>query len=184
MKKARLLLAVLSLSAALSFPVLAGSWQQDSIGLKYQEEDGSYLINCWKWIDGNADGIAESYYFDANGYMLTNSTTPDGYTVDATGAWILNNIVQTQAVSSQIVPAVKSSADETATTHNTTSKQAVSGIAASPYEGYTIVVNTNTKKYHVPACKSVSDMLESNKGYCSDAAYLSSQGYAACKRCH
>ena len=39
--------------------------------------------NSWQWIDGNGDGVSESYYFDGNGYMLFNTTTPDGYTVNA-----------------------------------------------------------------------------------------------------
>ena len=29
------------------------------------------------------------YYFDNNGLLLTNTTTPDGYKLDATGAWII-----------------------------------------------------------------------------------------------
>ena len=54
-------------------------------------------MNSWQWLDGNNDGIAESYYFDGNGYMLANTTTSDGYTVKADGAWTVNGVVQTQA---------------------------------------------------------------------------------------
>jgi hypothetical protein len=53
-------------------------------------------MNSWQWLDGNNDGIAESYYFDGNGYMLANTTTSDGYTVKADGAWTVNGVVQTQ----------------------------------------------------------------------------------------
>ncbi len=77
----------------------AGQWKQDEKGWWYQNDDGSYPFSTWKWIDGNQDGIAESYYFDENGYMLSNTTTPDGYIVDASGAWIIDNIVQTQNTS-------------------------------------------------------------------------------------
>jgi len=35
---------------------------------------------------------------DGNGYMLANTTTPDGYTVNASGAWVSNGTVQTQNV--------------------------------------------------------------------------------------
>lgn len=49
----------------------------------------------WQWIDGNGDGIAECYYME-NGTALTNATTPDGYQVDGTGAWIVDGVVQTQ----------------------------------------------------------------------------------------
>ena len=50
----------------------------------------------WQWQDVNGDGISECYYYDDNGIMLTNTTTPDGYTVDSNGAWVVNGAVQTQ----------------------------------------------------------------------------------------
>ena len=49
----------------------------------------------WQWIDGNGDGVSESYYFGSNGYLLTNTTTADGYTVNADGAWVVDGVVQT-----------------------------------------------------------------------------------------
>lgn len=70
--------------------VMAANWQQDATGWWYQEDNGSYPTNTWKWINGKC------YYFDANGYMLSNTTTPDGYQVDANGAWIVNGVIQTQ----------------------------------------------------------------------------------------
>ena len=39
-------------------------------------------MNTWKEIDG------KQYYFGSDGYMLSNTTTPDGYYVGADGAWI------------------------------------------------------------------------------------------------
>ena len=68
----------------------AAQWQQNTTGWWYQEDNGSYPVNTWKWIDGKC------YYFDGNGYMLSNTTTPDGYTVDASGAWTVNGEIQTQ----------------------------------------------------------------------------------------
>ena len=49
------------------------------------------------WM-GMGDGVAECYYFNGDGYMLANTTTPDGYTVNADGAWTVNGVVQTQGV--------------------------------------------------------------------------------------
>lgn len=71
-------------------------WQSDANGWWWQNEDGSYPSNGWQWIDGNGDGVSESYYFGPDGYMYANATTPDGYTVNADGAWIVNGVVQTQ----------------------------------------------------------------------------------------
>lgn len=63
-------------------------WQQDANGWWWKNDDGSsYPVNCWRWLDGNKDGVAECYYFNAYGYMLANTTTPDGYFVNADGAW-------------------------------------------------------------------------------------------------
>lgn len=80
-----------------SMPAFAGQWKQDNTGWWWQDDDGSYPTSTWRWLDGNNDGIAESYYFGADGYMLTNTTTPDGYTVNADGAWTVNGIVQTKS---------------------------------------------------------------------------------------
>ena len=49
----------------------------------------------------------------------------------------------------------------------------------------TYILNTNTKKFHLPGCSSVSQMKESNKQtYSGSRDDLISQGYVPCKRCH
>ena len=58
------------------------------------------MVTGWVWIKG-ADGIARRYYLNpasdiCNGACFLNGTTPDGQTVDATGAWTVNGVVQTQ----------------------------------------------------------------------------------------
>lgn len=72
-------------------------WEQEGTNWKYND-NGAYATNGWKWIDGNNDGTAESYYFDSNGILSTNTTTPDGYTVNTDGAWVVNGVIQTQNV--------------------------------------------------------------------------------------
>lgn len=103
MKKRVLRTAVLTaaLSAAFGMTAFAaGHWEKDATGYWWQEEDGSYPVSCWKWLDWNHDGQAESYYFDATGYMAAN-TTVDGYTVNADGAWVVDGVVQTQKAEAQ-----------------------------------------------------------------------------------
>lgn len=78
------------LSMMLSVPVYAGQWIQDGTGWWYQNDDGTYPSSGWNWLDGKC------YYFTPDGYCLINAQTPDGYTVDATGAWIVDGVVQTQ----------------------------------------------------------------------------------------
>lgn len=78
---------------------MAGEWRQDAVGYWWQNDDGTYPVNRWQWLDGNQDQVAECYYFNENGYLLTNTITPDLYTVNADGAWVLDGVVQTQSPS-------------------------------------------------------------------------------------
>ena len=57
-------------------------WQNNGYGWWYQRANGTYPHNEWEIINGIW------YYFDENGYMLADTTTPDGYYVDENGAWI------------------------------------------------------------------------------------------------
>lgn len=79
-----------------------GTWRQDSTGWWYAYSDGTYALSAWKYINN------KWYFFDAGGYMargwvlwegkwyycssdgdmLSNTTTPDGFRVDGSGAWI------------------------------------------------------------------------------------------------
>ena len=94
------------LTAAMTITSFAGQWIEDSAGWWYKNDDGSYPVNYWQWIDGNKDGVAECYYFDSAGYMWkTGTLTPDGYQVNADGAWVENGVIQTKAV--QTAPAVE-----------------------------------------------------------------------------
>lgn len=97
--------AVAGLTLGGTMVSFAGTWKtgegSDQNKWWYDFEDGSYAANGWQWIDGNNDGVAECYYFDPSGWMLTGTSTPDGYTVNADGAWTENGSVQTKAVETQ-----------------------------------------------------------------------------------
>jgi len=60
------------------------TWIQDEQGWRILNTDGTYLINVW--YQSPASGLW--YYMGADGYMLTNTTTPDGYKVNADGVWV------------------------------------------------------------------------------------------------
>lgn len=93
-KRYKFFAAMLALTLSMSTTAFAGTWKQEADGWWWQNDDGSYPQSSWQWIDGNNDGVAESYYFNENGYLLTNTTTPDGYTVNEDGAWTVNGVVQ------------------------------------------------------------------------------------------
>lgn len=87
-----------ALALTLSLPVFAGEWKYSEYGWWYDRGDGTCAPTGWHWIDGNNDGIAECYYFNEYCYCVPWSVTPDGYLLDANGAWSVNGIVQTQLV--------------------------------------------------------------------------------------
>lgn len=61
----------------------AGEWKTDENGMRYMQDDGTYVTGWHLDVDG------VWYFFDANtGYLLTDTTTPDGYYVNASGAWV------------------------------------------------------------------------------------------------
>lgn len=66
---------------------MAGTWVQNGGNWYYTQDDGSYAKG-WQWIDAG-NGTGKSYYFDATGKMAVN-TVVEGYTVNASGAWIQN----------------------------------------------------------------------------------------------
>ena len=97
-KKVVLLVTVMTVATAMSMTAYAGSWKQDATGWWWQNDDGSYPVSKWEWLDGNNDGVAESYCFDARGYMYADTVTPDNYTVNKDGQWTVDGVVQTKNV--------------------------------------------------------------------------------------
>lgn len=85
----RIIPATLALTISLSSAAFAGQWVQDGQSWKYQKDDGSFVINMWQGIDGKL------YCFDTNGVMYVDTVTPGGYTVDSSGAWVVDGVVQT-----------------------------------------------------------------------------------------
>lgn len=59
-------------------------WASNDKGWWVVNPDGSYLTNTW--YQSGASG--KWYYMGSNGYMLVNTTTPDGYAVGEDGAWV------------------------------------------------------------------------------------------------
>ncbi|MGL6198966.1 MAG: hypothetical protein ACRC3H_08535 [Lachnospiraceae bacterium] len=52
-------------------------------------------------------------------------------------------------------------------------------------ESVTYILNTNTKKIHLPECSSVSTIAEQNKEESTDSIeILEQEGYSRCKRCN
>ena len=55
-------------------PGVATGWEPVDIGWKFRQSDGSYLTNSWK-----QDPDGKWYYLNEDGWMLKDTTTPDGF---------------------------------------------------------------------------------------------------------
>ncbi len=114
------LTAALTISSVM--PAFAAGWQQDAKGWWWKNDNASYPKNEWVWLDGNGDGVSECYYFDGNGYLVTNTTTPDGCSINADGQWTENGQVKTKGAVS-------------------TSQSSVTGIKGTVYPTLELQVN-------------------------------------------
>lgn len=114
------LTAALTISSVM--PAFAAGWQQDAKGWWWKNDNASYPKNKWVWLDGNGDGVSECYYFDGNGYLVTNTTTPDGCSINADGQWTENGQVKTKGAVS-------------------TSQSSVTGIKGTVYPTLELQVN-------------------------------------------
>ncbi len=76
------------LTAAMCMPGFAAIISTEQGGVTNYIKTDSYKgyenFPCWIWYQGYC------YYYDQNGNYLTNTTTPDGYTVDELGRWTVN----------------------------------------------------------------------------------------------
>lgn len=78
--------------AMLAGTALAGAFVTNEKGIWYDNGDGTFPSSVWKWIDADGDGKYQCFAFDQNGYAYVNTTTPDGFTTDAVGAWVQNGV--------------------------------------------------------------------------------------------
>lgn len=159
----------------------------------YFDKDG-WMVTGWQEISGewyyfDSSGkmttgwVLDSgrwYYLDAFGVMLSNTITPDGYWLGEDGAMI--------ALQDSNIEVIKveetTEAAETIQVEEIIQTEEVSAISSVPFNGYTIIVNTNTKKYHVPGCRSVKTIKSQNIGYSNNESYLIAHSYSPCKICH
>lgn len=125
-KKAAALILGAAMTVTMGTSAFATGWQKNDTGWWYgtNSDNTTWYANEWQWIDAG-NNRAYCYYFDANGYMLANTMTPDGYTVNENGAWTVNGVVQTKFVQTTTsggasMPTVGGSSGGTTTTTQAT----------------------------------------------------------------
>ena len=98
---AKTIMVAVGVSVLASMTAFAGEWKQDNVGWWYQNDDGGNTKSGWQNIDG------KDYYFNEVGYMLKDTTTPDGYKVGSDGAWIPDGTQATEEVLTIQIPEAK-----------------------------------------------------------------------------
>lgn len=63
-----------------------GAWVLQDNRWWYRNADGTYPANGWYYLPTQTG--EKWFYFDQEGWMLSDTVTPDGYRVGADGAWI------------------------------------------------------------------------------------------------
>lgn len=176
MRRLKTFILTAAMSFIMSFTALAGQWNQSPGGWWYSYDDGTYAVNSWQWIDGNGDGVSECYYFDENGYCVLNSTTPDGQTVDANGALIVDGKIQTRTETET------SANNNTTKTKNTAPQPTQSSSKTtdtSKNKENMVWVSQTGKKYHSKS--SCSNMKNPSHMTESEAIGL---GRTPCSKCY
>lgn len=187
MRKIKQFAAAALMTFMVNLTAFGGQWMADESGLWYQNDDGSYPSDGWQWIDADNDGVSECYYFDKNGYCLINTITPDGKMVNASGALVVDGLVQTQ-ISAQ--PDKTLSGETTAQTQETAPVQTqeinvTSTQTQEQQSGHrvaeTVWLSATGKKYHrIPNCGKMNP----SKARQISADEAVSLGYEACKKCY
>lgn len=98
-----LLIVFLMLTEVMSVMVYAGEWKREPGGWRWKKDDGSYLAGSWEWLDGNHDGVYKRYYFNKNGYMMTDAEVSDGSFINEDGAWVLDGEIQTRQIAADVI---------------------------------------------------------------------------------
>lgn len=98
MKKA--LCAALCMSFIMAMPAYAAvtSTKTNTDGsIAVKTDNANMEYPCWIWRDGYC------YYYENSATIAKNTTTRDGYTVDAEGRWTVNGVPQTNGYGSKVL---------------------------------------------------------------------------------
>ena len=106
MKKKTLIFLTAAFSAAMAMSSFAYGWKQTEDGRWWysaSEDDKQYYADGWQEVVSFIpEQVMKYYYFDENGYLLTNTTTPDGRQVNENGEYVKDGVVQVVPLNSPL----------------------------------------------------------------------------------
>ena len=116
------------------------------------------------------------------GYLIGGSRTSSVDRNTSRSYSSLRSVTATPTINSSLLFTNSKTNKPTATLKktNTPKPKATKKPAGKQY-----VLNTNTKKFHIPSCSSVKQMKDKNKKYVTMSRdEIIAQGYDPCGRCH
>ncbi|MBP1534197.1 MAG: hypothetical protein IK999_08750 [Ruminococcus sp.] len=166
-----------SLTAIASNKTYADGWHKDSNGKYFYTVDDSKLTG-WYTIDDS------TYYFNSKGVMQTGwlNVGEDYYYLKSDGKMAENTTLTIGGKTYTFGSDGKYTAPKKQTTTRTYTQTTTK---ASTGTSHDYVLNTNTKKFHKPGCKSVNQMKDKNKKYYTGTRdEVIGMGYDPCKNCN
>lgn len=118
--------------------------------------------------------------------LLANGVLLEGYSVEDNGDGICFNVFCYNVQPDININYANGESSSSTYQETTPAQQVVTNPPQSQNNvEHTYILNTNTKKFHLPSCSSVNQMKESNKQtYTGSRDDLISQGYDPCKKCN
>ena len=165
-------------------PVFNAAGSKDKIALLKAGDicalDSMYLVSRYYWykvVFFDENGLAKTGYLkESNFERLTTASLAQQMTDPEQAAKIAQYIAL--AAESPVQLGSRSST-------NSTTFASVSDTSATTEKGTQYVLNTNTKKFHYPSCKSVNQMKKKNrKDFTGTRTEVIEMGYVPCKNCN
>ena len=128
-------------------------------------------LNWTRWIAGDGESMPDT--------RAMTETSDAVYTLYDTDP-------KDEKTESDSAPVLRSAggAEEEQPLEAVTAEDPSSEENGEPGETEPYILNTNTKKIHLPGCPSIADIKEKNRAECDDPEAALAEGYLWCKRCH
>ena len=136
----------------------------------------SAVISCGK---GNSYGHPHSETLQKLADMGTAV-----YRTDELGTIVSVSDGKTITFDTNNTAGVPVTSQNTEASNNAAANSTASNTPSSEETGITYVLNTNSKKIHLPECSSVNQISDKNKGYTDNYDEAIKEGYTPCKVCN
>ena len=136
----------------------------------------SAVISCGK---GNSYGHPHSETLQKLADMGTAV-----YRTDELGTIVSVSDGKTITFDTNNTDSVSGGSQNTEASNNAAANNTASNTPSSEETGITYVLNTNSKKIHLPECSSVNQISDKNKGYTDNYDEAIKEGYTPCKICN